>query len=164
MADEYTNELAQAAQRLAEIIKPKPQAELTLKLISGRIVSVGVNHSTAIVDIGEAEIKVLNKSGDQLIPGESVWVAYLVSLADAIILFRTGLSTPGGGGGGGAVIGDGYMRANGFYRAEAAGYDGYGTVTVSVPNVTPNIGQIDYAVVVGTKMTHNAGLFDFEVV
>lgn len=159
MADEYTNELAQAAQRLAEIIKPKPQAELTLKLISGRIVSVGVNHSTAIVDIGEAEIKVLNKSGDQLLPGESVWVAYLVSLADAIILFRTGLSTPGGGGGGGggAVIGDGYMRANGFYRAEAAGYDGYGTVTVAVPNTTPNMGQIDKALVYGTRLICKAG-------
>lgn len=63
----------------------------------------------------------------------------------------------GGGGGGGSNIGDATLRANGIYRAQAAGYDGYGTVTVAVPNVTPNIGQIDKAIVFGTRLICKAG-------
>lgn len=145
--------LEQVAKRLAEALKP-PKEDLTIKIISGVIKSVGENHSTAIVDIGEAKIRALNKSNDQLMAGESVWVGYIKSLADAVILFRTGLSIPsgGGGGGGGAVIGDITIRANGTYRAEASGYDGFGEVVVDVPTVTPQIGQIDKAIIDGVRM------------
>lgn len=155
--DEYNEVLEQAAQKLVEAFR-RPKEDLTIKIVSGVIKTVGENHSTAIVDIGEAKIRALNKSNDKLMVGESVWVGYIKSLADAVILFRTGLSIPsGGGGGGGAVIGDITIRANGTYRAEASGYDGFGEVVVDVPTVTPQIGQIDKAIVDGVKMTMLAG-------
>lgn len=142
---EYDAILEQAAQRLVEAFR-QPKEDLTIKIVSGKIKSIGENHSTAIVDLGSGSIRALNKSGDKLMVGESVWVGYIKSLADAVILFRTGLSVPpGGGGGGGAVIGNVVIHSNGTYRAEAAGYDGFGVVEVDVPTVTPMIGQVDKA-------------------
>ncbi|MBR1384202.1 MAG: hypothetical protein IJ555_10425 [Ruminococcus sp.] len=140
--------LDQAAKRLLTAFAA-PKQDLTIKVISGTVQSIGANHSTAIVDIGGSKIKALNKSNDKLSTGESVWVGYIGSLADAVILFRTGISTPGGGGGGGggAVIGDVVIRSNGTYRAQASGYDGFGTVEVDVPTVTPMIGEFDNAII-----------------
>jgi hypothetical protein len=62
-----------------------------------------------------------------------------------------------GGGGGGSDIGDKKITANGIYRAAADGLDGYGMVTVAVENTIPNIGQIDKAIVFGTRLICKAG-------
>lgn len=95
---EYSRELSDAAQRLAAAIKPKPPNGQTMTLISGEVVSVEEQHIAALVDLGESKVRALNKSGDRLQVGESVWLGYIKSLADAVILFRTGASYPGGGG------------------------------------------------------------------
>lgn len=110
MADEYTNELAQAAQRLAAALRPKTPAGLTIKLISGDIKSVATDGSSAVVDVGEGDINALNKSGDRLAVGESVWLGYIKSLADAVILFRAGISKPGVG----EDLGNGNERFNDY--------------------------------------------------
>ena len=154
MNDDIREAIDTAAQRLAAAFRPQ-ESDLTIKLLGGVIESVGANHSTAIVKIGDSKIRALNKSGDKLMAGESVWLGYIKSLADAVIVFRTGLSIPPGGGGGGdePIIGDITIRSNGTYRAEASGYDGFGVVEVDVPTVTPQIGQIDKAIVDGVRMT-----------
>lgn len=108
---EYSNELSQAAQRLAEIIKAKPPTGQSLHLVSGDVVSVGADSSTAMIDTGEAKIQAINKSGDKLTVGESVWLGYIKSLADAVILFRAGLSKPGGVG---EDLGNGNERFNDY--------------------------------------------------
>lgn len=108
---EYSNELSQAAQRLAEIIKAKPPTGQSLHLVSGEVVSVGADSSTAMIDTGEAKIQALNKSGEKLTVGESVWLGYIKSLADAVILFRAGLSKPGGVG---EDLGHGNERFNDY--------------------------------------------------
>jgi len=110
MADEYTNELAQAAQRLAAAFRPKTPAGLTIKLISGDIKSVATDGSSAVVDVGDGDIQALNKSGDRLAAGESVWLGYTKSLADAVILFRAGVSKPGVG----EDLGNGNERFNDY--------------------------------------------------
>ena len=88
--------LEQAAQRLVEAFR-QPKEDLTIKIVSGKIKSIGENHSTAMVDLGSGSIRAQNKSGDKLLVGESVWVGYIKSLADAVIWYRTGLSIPPGG-------------------------------------------------------------------
>ena len=91
------NELAALTARLAGLSNQKKQKGDTIKLTFGTVKSVGENHSTAIVDLGDSDIKALNKSGDKLIVGESVVIGYIRSLADAVIWYRTGLSVPPGG-------------------------------------------------------------------
>jgi hypothetical protein len=110
MADEFTNELAQAAQRVAAALRPKTPAGLTIKLVSGDIKSVATDGSSAVVDVGEGDINALNKSGDRLAAGESVWLGYTKSLADAVILFRAGVSKPGVG----EDLGNGNERFNDY--------------------------------------------------
>lgn len=92
------NELEALAVRTAELFNSPSTKGLTIKLTFGTIKSVGENHSTALVDLGNAEIRALNKSGDKLIVGESVVIGYISSLADAVIWYRTGLSIPQSGG------------------------------------------------------------------
>lgn len=88
----------QEAKKFTEALMPKESTALTIKLVSGTIESVGANHSTAVVNVGDSRLRVLNKSGEQLMAGESVWLGYIKSLADAVIWFRCGLSTPPNGG------------------------------------------------------------------
>ncbi|MBR1384201.1 MAG: hypothetical protein IJ555_10420 [Ruminococcus sp.] len=87
----------QEAGRLASVLKPSMTEGLTLKLMSGKVRSIGENNSTAVVDIGECCINALNKSGEQLTAGEYVWLCYTLSVADAVIWFKTGSSIPGNG-------------------------------------------------------------------
>ena len=61
------------------------------------------------------------------------------------------------GGGGGSNIGNKKVITNGIYRAAADNLDGYGMVTVAVENTIPNIGQIDKAIVFGTRLICKAG-------
>ena len=87
----------QEAKRFVEALTPKPEAGLTIKLTSAVIKSVGANHSTAEVDTGTARLRVLNKSGEKLVAGESVWLVYTKTIADAVIWWRCGYSIPVGG-------------------------------------------------------------------
>jgi len=113
--DRYQNELSQAAQRLAEIIKARqPQEGMPLKVISGEVKSVTSDNSKAIVVVNEQELSVFNKSKDKLTAGESVWLGYFKTLADAVILFRNGPSTPSSGGGVGEDLGNGNERFNDY--------------------------------------------------
>lgn len=113
--DKYQNELSQAAQRLAEIIKARqPQEGMPLKVISGEVKSVTSDNSKAIVTVNEQELSVFNKSKDKLTAGESVWLGYFKTLADAVILFRNGPSTPSSGGGVGEDLGNGNERFNDY--------------------------------------------------
>lgn len=97
--DKYQKELSQAAQRLAEIIKARPeQAGMPLKVISGEIVSVNDDNSKAMVSVDGQEISAFNKSGDKLEEGESVWLGYFKTLADSVILFKNGATAPSSGG------------------------------------------------------------------
>lgn len=120
MADEFTNELAQAAQRLAAALRPKTPAGLTIKLVSGDIKSVATDGSSAVVDVGEGDINALNKSGDRLAAGESVWLGYTKNLADAVILFRAGISKPGVG----EDLGNGNERFNDYVNNTTDGGSG----------------------------------------
>lgn len=67
------------------------------------------------------------------------------------------VNVAGRGGGGGTNIGDKTIKTNGIYRAAADNLDGYGMVTVAVENTIPNIGQIDKALVYGTRLICKAG-------
>lgn len=100
----------QEAKRIVEAFR-QPKEDLTIKIVSGSIKSVSENHSTAMVDLGSGSIRALNKSGDKLTVGESVWLGYIKSLADAVILFRAGLSKPGGVG---EDLGHGNERFNDY--------------------------------------------------
>jgi len=123
--DRYQNELSQAAQRLAEIIKARqPQEGMPLKVISGEVKSVTSDNSKAIVVVNEQELSVFNKSKDKLTAGESVWLGYFKTLADAVILFRNGPSTPSSGGGVGEDLGNGNERFNDYVNNTCAEDEG----------------------------------------
>ena len=123
--DRYQNELSQAAQRLAEIIKARqPQEGMPLKVISGEVKSVTSDNSKAMVVVNEQELSVFNKSKDKLTAGESVWLGYFKTLADAVILFRNGPSTPSSGGGVGEDLGNGNERFNDYVNNTCAEDEG----------------------------------------
>lgn len=79
------------------------------------------------------------------------------AIDDGVAGYSTVNVNVSGGGGGGSDIGDKKITANGIYRAAADGLDGYGMVTVAVENTIPNIGQIDKAIVFGTRLICKAG-------
>jgi len=117
--DKYQKELSQAAQRLAEIIKARPeQAGMPLKVISGEVISVNDDNSKAMVSVDGQKISAFNKSGDKLEEGESVWLGYFKTLADAVILFRNGASVPSSGGVG-EDLGNHNERFNDYENNEA---------------------------------------------
>ena len=81
------------ADRLIKALKGQNEEQLTLKLISGEVVSSDTGYKKAMIKISSGvEIQAINKSKEQLKAGESVWIGYIKSLADAVVLFKAGAS------------------------------------------------------------------------
>lgn len=85
------NEMTSLAVRLAQFLKGKDFPENTIKVDSGKIDSLDSGQNAAFVAIGEkSKIRALNKTGEKLAVGDTVWVAYIKSLSNAVILLRNG--------------------------------------------------------------------------
>lgn len=98
--------------RLAKLFKKDENDGNTLKLISGQVVSFDKDSGFAYVQTGEkSKLRLLNKSGEQLSAGDSVWIGYQASLADGVIIIRNGTPVLMGVG---EDLGNGNERFNGY--------------------------------------------------
>lgn len=107
------------ADRLIKALKGQNEEQLTLKLISGEVVSSDTGYTKAMIKISSGvEIQAINKSKEQLKAGESVWIGYIKSLADAVVLFKAGASAVRGVG---EDLGNGNERFADYENNTAAG-------------------------------------------
>ena len=106
------NEMTSLAVRLAQFLKGKDFPDNTIKVDSGKIDSLDSGQNAAFVAIGEkSKIRALNKTGEKLAVGDTVWVAYIKSLSNAVILLRNGNAVMRGVG---EDLGNGNERFNDY--------------------------------------------------
>ena len=106
-------EIERMAEMVARAFNKNRNPEGVIKLEAGTVKSAESDYSKAIVSLADGvELSVLNKSKDKLEEGDSVWLLYTKNLADAVILYKGGLSEIGSGVG--EDLGNGNERFNDY--------------------------------------------------
>ena len=86
---------------LISTIVDKRIKDLTITKEPAKVISVESGYKRAVVEfLSGSRFALLNKSGEKLAPGDSVWVEYRTMPASGYISMRNGEADPIGGGGG----------------------------------------------------------------